>query len=273
MLIITGVKYKYWTFEITSKFYLFNTIATTIMSIIVRFFSRIFSPMFNKFKFILIYSFSVLNKLYISQYKIINFILYTFLGIISYLFFYDLTSIKVIRIFIFTLILLAVSIYISDNYTLSKNIFIKILQKLVFLILKLSLIVFILEILDLSIFYHIHCEPSDVDSNKIRNNLVAGLSDFYQYVESLTILEHSILLDILLFLLLILTVINILSALFANEIIRYFNLETRFPRLSIFFKVRSNLQRYYLMWNVFVLMFVCIFGICINIVVFVLSQS
>lgn len=112
-----------------------------------------------------------------------------------------------------------------------------------------------------------------IGSNDITNNLVTGLSDFYQYVENLTILEHSILLDILLFLLLILTVINILSALFGNEIIRYFNLETRFPRLSIFFRVRSSLQRYYLMWNVFVLMFVCLFGICINIVVFVLSQT
>ena len=84
-------------------------------------------------------------------------------------------------------------------------------------------------------------------------------------------LHTSILLDILMFLLLILTVINILSALFGNEIIRYFNLETNFPRLSLFFKVRSSLQRYYLMWNVFVLMFVCMFGIGINIVVLVLS--
>ena len=74
MLIITGVKYKYWTFEMTSKFYLFIIIATTIMSIIIRFFSRIFVPLFKKFKFILMNSFSILNKLYIRQYKVINFI-------------------------------------------------------------------------------------------------------------------------------------------------------------------------------------------------------
>ena len=112
------------------------------------------------------------------------------------------------------------------------------------------------------------------DSLRETNNIVPCgnvFSDFYQYLESLTILQHTILLDILMFLLLILTVINILSALFGNDIIRYLKLETKFPRLSLFFKVRSSLQRYYLMWNVFVLMFVCMFGIGINIVVLVLS--
>ena len=37
--------------------------------------------------------------------------------------------------------------YISDNYTISKNIFIKILQKLVFLILKISLIIILIPII------------------------------------------------------------------------------------------------------------------------------
>ena len=88
MLIITGVKYKYWTFELTSKFYLFIIIATTIMSIIIRFFSRIFIPLFKKFEFILMNSFSILNKFYIRQYKVINFILYIFILVVYFIFFY-----------------------------------------------------------------------------------------------------------------------------------------------------------------------------------------
>ena len=60
------------------------------------------------------------------------------------------------------------------------------------------------------------------------------------------------------------TIINIFSALFANEIIKYFNLENRFPRLSLFFKIRLTLQKYYLIWSAFVLMVVCIFAIIIN---------
>lgn len=106
-----------------------------------------------------------------------------------------------------------------------------------------------------------------INSNDPTNKFVSGVSDFFQFVENLSILQHSVLLDILLFILLILTVINILSALFGNEIIKYFNLEKRFPRLSLFFKVRASLQRYYIMWNVIILMFVCVFGVCINMVV------
>ena len=126
------------------------------MSTIIRFLKRIYVFIFNKFKdfrsLLLNNSYFFLYKFFSNNTKVINLILYTFVGIISYFFLYDLTSIKVIKIFIFTLISLAVSMYILDNYTFSNNIFIKILQKLVFLILKLSLIVFILEILDLIYF-------------------------------------------------------------------------------------------------------------------------
>lgn len=105
----------------------------------------------------------------------------------------------------------------------------------------------------------------------LTNKFVSGVSDIFQFVENLSILQHSVLLDILLFILLILTVINILSALFGNEIIKYFNLEKRLPRLSLFFKVRASLQRYYIMWNVFILMFICLFGVCINMLVLALT--
>ena len=128
----------------TSKLFIF-TIATTIMLIIIRFFSRIFSPIGNIFKLIIRFNILLLHKLYVRQYKLISLMLYAFLAIISYIFLYDLNSIKVIKIFIFTLISFAVSMYISDNYTLSKNIFIKNLQKLVFIIIiKFALIVLIL---------------------------------------------------------------------------------------------------------------------------------
>ena len=70
------------------------------------------------------------------------------------------------------------------------------------------------------------------------------------------------------FVVIILNVINILSVLFGNEIIRFFNLEERYPKLGIFFKLRIKLQRYYLMWIVFILFLVCIAGIGIDILLF-----
>ena len=70
------------------------------------------------------------------------------------------------------------------------------------------------------------------------------------------------------FVVIILNVINILSVLFGNEIIRFFNLEERYPKLGIFFKLRIKLQRYYLMCSVFILFLVCIAGIGIDILLF-----
>ena len=70
------------------------------------------------------------------------------------------------------------------------------------------------------------------------------------------------------FVVIILNVINILSVLFGNEIIRFFNLEERYPKLGIFFKLRIKLQRYYLMWNVSILFTVCLFGIVVNLLLF-----
>ena len=137
---------------------LFLITATTIFSILLRFLSRIFSPLLNKFKLILMNSLSVLNKLYMRKNKLINIILYLFLGIISYNFLYDLTSIKFIKILIFTLISLGLSMYITDNYIFSQNIYIKILQKLIFLILLELLIIELELVFKLILFILLKCK-------------------------------------------------------------------------------------------------------------------
>lgn len=79
------------------------------------------------------------------------------------------------------------------------------------------------------------------------NKFISYFKILYDYLDTLSLLQESAILHILIFLLLILIVINILSALFGNEIIKYFNIENKFPSLSIFFKLRSKFQQYYLM--------------------------
>ena len=71
------------------------------------------------------------------------------------------------------------------------------------------------------------------------------------------------------FLLLMLTILNILAIFFGNEIIKYFNLESKFPSLASFFKLRTKFQKYYLLWNIFIFFVVCFIGIFINIIIFI----
>lgn len=110
-----------------------------------------------------------------------------------------------------------------------------------------------------------------IKNSEDTNNFVSGIPNFYQYLDSLTLLQEVSLLHISMFLVLILTVINILSVLFGNEIVRYFNLEKRLPKLSGFFRLRATLQRYYLMWNVLILFVFCLFGIGVNLLLFTVT--
>ena len=71
---------------------------------------------------------------------------------------WDLRIFDIFQIFIFSIISFALSMYISDNFKLSNNLFIKILQKLVFINSILALFGFIFYLLDISIFSTLFCE-------------------------------------------------------------------------------------------------------------------
>lgn len=113
--------------------------------------------------------------------------------------------------------------------------------------------------------------------NKSRNNFISNFNfiwDFdikkiYHFLDTLTFQQEGALFHIVILLTILLIVFNILGVFFGNELIKYFNIEKKFPKLNKFFKLRANLQRYYLMWNIFLLFVLCIFGIGINILVFI----
>lgn len=95
-----------------------------------------------------------------------------------------------------------------------------------------------------------------------------NIQQFYDYLDSLTMVQELALLHMLFFIVLLCCVFTVLSIFFGNEIIKYFNLETKFTFLSSFFKLRAKLQRYYLLWNVFMMFVICFIGIYINLLLF-----
>ena len=96
-----------------------------------------------------------------------------------------------------------------------------------------------------------------------------SFNDLYQYLDTLTLSLESALLQIIIYILLLLIVSNILAILFANEFIKYFDLENKYPNLHIFFKLRTKFQKYSLMWSMCQFILLCLFGICVNIFIFV----
>ena len=76
-----------------------------------------------------------------------------------------------------------------------------------------------------------------------------SLEAYYNFLDSLTLLEEAAFLHILYIFLILSMIMNIYSAFFANEIINYFNLEEKYPKLNKFFNLRLQFQRYYLIVN------------------------
>ena len=87
--------------------------------------------------------------------------------------------------------------------------------------------------------------PSDSTGSGYNNLLPNSSQDFYRYLDSMSLLEEASFLHVLIFITIILIVFNLLSVLLSNEIINYFNLESKYPSLYRFFKLRIRLQRYY----------------------------
>lgn len=110
----------------------------------------------------------------------------------------------------------------------------------------------------------------EILSENDKNNFIPSLSPeiLSEFFDSLTFGQLAAFLNIIIFFLLVLTVFSILSALFGNEIIKYFKIEEKYPRLNTFFKIRSTLQKYYLMWNILTLFGLCLLGIGFDIYIF-----
>ena len=67
-------------------------------------------------------------------------------------------------------------------------------------------------------------------SYKFINNF--NLNDIYSYLDSISLMKEHALLHLMLLSALLLTLFNILAVLFGNEIIKYFNIENKYPFLS-----------------------------------------
>ena len=104
---------------------------------------------------------------------------------------------------------------------------------------------------------------------KSGNNFISKfiLNGYYDFLNSLTLIEELAFLHILILILLMVSITNITIILFGNEIMKYFDLENKYPSLSTFFKIRAKFQKYYLMWNVFYMFFICFIGIILDLLV------
>lgn len=225
------------------NFFIYTYYTATIMFRVLRFLKRIYVSLIIKVKdFGNIFTKNSYFSIDVEKF-FINSISYGVLAILSYFFIRNSSITGLFIIFIFTIIFFLISMYISDNF-----------------IIIIALISLFLNIFDISLLDKIFWEST--------NKLVSVINRLYEYLDTLSILQESSILHILLFTVLTVTVFNILSVLFGFELIKYFKVEERMPKLAGFFRLRAQFQRYYLIWNVSILFTVCLFGIIVNLLLF-----
>ena len=225
------------------NFFIYTYYTATIMFRVLRFLKRIYVSLIIKVKdFGNIFTKNSYFSIDVEKF-FINSISYGVLAILSYFFIRNSSITGLFIIFIFTIIFFLISMYISDNF-----------------IIIIALISLFLNIFDISLLDKIFWEST--------NKLVSVINRLYEYLDTLSILQESSILHILLFTVLTVTVFNILSVLFGFELIKYFKVEERMPKLAGFFRLRAQFQRYYLIWNVSIIFTVCLFGIIVNLLLF-----
>ena len=108
-----------------------------------------------------------------------------------------------------------------------------------------------------------------IDRSDNGNTLLPNYNlDFlYDYLDSLTLLQESAFFHIAVLLAIGLTVFNILSVIAGNQIIDYFKLEVRYPKLAGFFRLRLKFQKYYLVLNFSLIFLIIFWALLLNLLV------
>jgi hypothetical protein len=90
---------------------------------------------------------------------------------------------------------------------------------------------------------------------------------FYDYLNSLNLLELFALYHILVLLTIAVYSFNVLSVVLGYEIIKFFKLEESFPKLATILRLRLKFQNYYLTLSFSLLFLIILVSILINLLV------
>ena len=110
--------------------------------------------------------------------------------------------------------------------------------------------------------------PSLNSNSNNKLNFDFNIDSYYNYLDTLTLSEELALIHILFAILYLLIAFEFVSIFFGNELINYFDLENKYPKLKTFFKLRATYQRYYLIWCLLKLFLLSFVIIIFNLIIF-----
>uniref|UniRef100_UPI00315CABF2 hypothetical protein n=1 Tax=Leucopaxillus giganteus TaxID=1167592 RepID=UPI00315CABF2 len=110
---------------------------------------------------------------------------------------------------------------------------------------------------------------NDINSHKLISNFTDNINNFVDnfnnYLSSLSSIELGAVAHTLASFTILLCLLSILSAYYGDRLIRYFNLEVRFPKLAKIIQLRRTFQDYYIAYNAIWIIFILFFVIYTNV--------
>ena len=94
------------------------------------------------------------------------------------------------------------------------------------------------------------------------------LENFKNYLSTLSIEQTFALLHIIFFITMLILVYNIAIVFYSDLIIKYFSIDTKYPKFAHLIEIRRKFQRYYMTWNLIVLLIIIIILLLLNLLVF-----
>jgi hypothetical protein len=104
------------------------------------------------------------------------------------------------------------------------------------------------------------------DVNKF--NMENGYENFKEYLLTLSVDQTFALLHIIFFITMLFLVYNIIIIYYSDLIIKYFSLDSKYPRLFRVIDLRRKFQSYYMAWNLIVLILILLLLLILNLLVF-----
>lgn len=102
----------------------------------------------------------------------------------------------------------------------------------------------------------------------ITENIDNSLENFRNYLSSLDNEQLLSLLHIIFCISILIALYNMIMVFYSDQIIKYFDLENKYPKFGRFLKIRNNFKFYYFTLNFFIILVVLLFLLVLNTSIF-----
>ena len=105
------------------------------------------------------------------------------------------------------------------------------------------------------------------NSSSSSNNFILQdiLNNYNQFFDSLTTFQKGALAHTLLCIFILGCLFDILVAYYSNQLIEYYNLENKYPKLAKYLQLRRKFQSYYIKFNILLIIIVVLFTLYVNV--------